>query len=87
MRKWSSRTPGAYERASGIPRYVWNAEDLKNESAGSDDSNRVLVINATVKGGEILARAWCLERGKNAVIRRIWVLVLYAHTTLPVWRV
>jgi len=29
-----------------------------------------MVINATGKGAEALARAWCSERGKNAVIRR-----------------
>jgi len=29
-----------------------------------------MIINATGKGAEVLARAWCSERGRNAVIRR-----------------
>ncbi|KAL1914536.1 uncharacterized protein VTP21DRAFT_8161 [Calcarisporiella thermophila] len=51
-------------------RNIWNVEDLKNASADEYDNNGVLVINATGKGAEAVARAWCSERGKNAVIRR-----------------
>jgi hypothetical protein len=29
-----------------------------------------MVINATGRGAELSARAWCSERGTNAVIRR-----------------
>ena len=54
-----------------IPRYqknIWTVERLKDHTAeGFDD---VMVINATGIGTEVLARAWCSERGKNAVIRR-----------------
>ncbi|GAB1213864.1 hypothetical protein ATERTT37_003017 [Aspergillus terreus] len=58
-----------------LPRYqernIWTIERLKEHTA-EDDPERggVMVINATGKGAETLARAWCSERGKNAVIRR-----------------
>ena len=29
-----------------------------------------MVINATGNGGQVVARAWCAERGKNAVVVR-----------------
>ena len=50
-------------------------ERLKEHTSEADlDENdgeaRVMVINATGKGAEVLARAWCSERGRNAVIRR-----------------
>lgn len=48
---------------------VWNVEDLKAAEAIDYDDNGVMVINATGKGAETLARAWCSERGKNAIIR------------------
>ena len=54
-----------------IPRYqknIWTVERLKDHTA--EESDDVMVINATRKGTEVLARAWCSERGKNAVIRR-----------------
>ncbi|KAI9812105.1 MAG: hypothetical protein M1832_000616 [Thelocarpon impressellum] len=35
-----------------------------------DIDDGVMVINATGQGAEALARAWCSERGKNAIIRR-----------------
>ncbi|KAN0076128.1 hypothetical protein V8E54_006270 [Elaphomyces granulatus] len=52
-------------------RSMWTPEQLK-EHMDEDDPERsdVMVINATGQGAETLARAWCSERGKNAVIRR-----------------
>jgi tetratricopeptide (TPR) repeat protein len=52
-------------------RNIWTIERLKEHTA-EDDPERggVMVINATGQGAEALARAWCSERGKNAVIRR-----------------
>lgn len=58
-----------------LPRYqerdIWTIERL-NEHTAEDDPERggVMVINATGQGAETLARAWCSERGKNAVVRR-----------------
>lgn len=54
---------------------IWTIERLKEHTSEADlDENdgeaRVMVINATGKGAEVLARAWCSERGRNAVIRR-----------------
>lgn len=34
------------------------------------DQPKFLVINALNEGGELLARAWCSDRGRHAVIRR-----------------
>ncbi|KAH8930734.1 hypothetical protein BT69DRAFT_1275273 [Atractiella rhizophila] len=48
---------------------IWTVDQLKNYKAEDMDED-VMVINATGKGAEILARAWCSERGKNAVICR-----------------
>jgi tetratricopeptide (TPR) repeat protein len=58
-----------------LPRYqtnIWTVEMLKDHTAEDNegDEKGVMTINATGKGGELLARAWCSERGKNAVIRR-----------------
>jgi tetratricopeptide (TPR) repeat protein len=55
-----------------LPMYqknVWTVDRLKDHTPEDFDDN-VMVINATGKGAEALARAWCSERGKNAVIRR-----------------
>jgi hypothetical protein len=41
--------------------------DLKDTYPTSD---RLLVINALGEGDEVVARAWCAERGRHAVIRR-----------------
>lgn len=50
---------------------VWTIEQLKDHTAEDDpEGGGVLIINATGQGAETLARAWCSERGKNAVIRR-----------------
>jgi hypothetical protein len=56
-----------------LPRYqrnIWTVEQLKDHKPEDFDDD-VMVINATGKGAEVLARAWCAERGKNAVIRQI----------------
>ncbi|OZJ01513.1 hypothetical protein BZG36_05720 [Bifiguratus adelaidae] len=49
---------------------IWNIEALKEASAEDYDNNSVMIINATGVGAEAVARAWCSERGKSAVIRR-----------------
>ncbi|KAL2148930.1 hypothetical protein VTH82DRAFT_1616 [Thermothelomyces myriococcoides] len=61
---------------------IWSIERLKEHIiAGEADLNEddddeeaaaasVVVINATGKGAEVLARAWCSEKGRDAVIRR-----------------
>jgi tetratricopeptide (TPR) repeat protein len=57
---------------------IWPVERLKEHTPEADDEITgegeaeapVMVINATGKGAEVLARAWCSERGRNAVIRR-----------------
>jgi hypothetical protein len=56
-----------------LPRYqknIWSVERLKNHTAEDSDDDEVMIINATGIGAEVLARAWCSERGKCAVIRR-----------------
>ena len=55
-----------------LPRYqtnIWSVDRLKDHLAEDTEGNEVMVINATGKGAEVLARAWCSERGKCAVIR------------------
>lgn len=63
---------GAHEvHVRELPRYqrgVYTVDRLK-EHAG-EDGDEVTVINATGKGAEVLARAWCAERGRHAIIRR-----------------
>ena len=56
-----------------LPRYqknIWSVERLKDHTAEDSDDDEVMIINATGNGAEVLARAWCSERGKCAVIRR-----------------
>ncbi|KXN81750.1 Small glutamine-rich tetratricopeptide repeat-containing protein 2 [Leucoagaricus sp. SymC.cos] len=59
-----------------LPRYqknIWSVGQLKdhvNWDESDAESQDVMIINATGKGAEVLARAWCSERGRNAVIRR-----------------
>ncbi|KFY19217.1 hypothetical protein V493_08076 [Pseudogymnoascus sp. VKM F-4281 (FW-2241)] len=61
-----------------LPRYqtnIWTVEQLKDHTAEDSEAmegiaGSPMLINATGKGAELLARAWCSERGKNAVIRR-----------------
>lgn len=45
--------------------------ELKGYTPDNGDGGRVAIINATGNGAEILARAWCSETGRNAVIRRL----------------
>ena len=55
-----------------LPRFqknTWTVEMLLVKDHMPDD-DEVMIINATGKGSEMLARAWCAERGKNAIIRR-----------------
>ncbi|UKZ73400.1 hypothetical protein TrVFT333_001046 [Trichoderma virens FT-333] len=49
---------------------IWSLDRLKDHTAEDTDDDEVMVINATGNGAEVLARAWCSERGKCAVIRR-----------------
>lgn len=56
-----------------LPRFqknIWSIEQLKDHTPEDSDGDEVMVINATGRGAEVLARAWCSERGKSAVIRR-----------------
>lgn len=49
--------------------HVVAVKDLKHyETDGG--SRKVLVINAQCDGGEAVARAWCAEKGRHAVVRR-----------------
>ncbi|KAL3462101.1 hypothetical protein BJX64DRAFT_299733 [Aspergillus heterothallicus] len=50
---------------------VWTADKLtfENEPPGSHWNDSLIVINATGKGTEVLARAWCATHARNAVIR------------------
>ena len=48
----------------------WTVERLKDHVPDDDEEHRIMVVNATGKGAEVLARAWCSERGKNAIVRR-----------------
>ncbi|KAH7097617.1 prion-inhibition and propagation-domain-containing protein [Auriculariales sp. MPI-PUGE-AT-0066] len=60
---------------SRYQRNIWTIDKLQDHTAEDDEEQDeadggVMTINATGKGAELLARAWCAERGKNAVIRR-----------------
>ncbi|TGJ72921.1 hypothetical protein EYR41_000045 [Orbilia oligospora] len=46
---------------------IVDAEKLKDCTPGDEE---MVVINATGEGAEVVARAWCAERGRAAVIRR-----------------
>ncbi|KIM22049.1 hypothetical protein M408DRAFT_29056 [Serendipita vermifera MAFF 305830] len=50
-------------------RNILNVEELKEAEAADYEENGLIVINATGRGAETVARAWCSERGRNAVIR------------------
>ncbi|KAG8752104.1 hypothetical protein FRC14_007342 [Serendipita sp. 396] len=50
-------------------RNVWNVENLKEVDSSEFEDNGVMIINATGKGAEAVARAWCSERGKSAIVR------------------
>ena len=55
---------------------IWTVENLSDHQDYDEEDedgvggDEVLVINTTGKGAELLARAWCSERGKNAITRR-----------------
>jgi tetratricopeptide (TPR) repeat protein len=50
---------------------VWSVTELKGYTPeDAAEPGDVTVVNATGKGAEVLARAWCAEYGKNAAIRR-----------------
>ncbi|KAJ5812046.1 hypothetical protein N7474_008347 [Penicillium riverlandense] len=48
---------------------IWSIGELKDHTPG-EGFGGVSVINATGEGAEVIARAWCSERGRNATIRR-----------------
>ncbi|KAL3482042.1 hypothetical protein BJX99DRAFT_243378 [Aspergillus californicus] len=50
---------------------VWTADRLtfENEPPGGHWNDSLIVIDATGKGTEVLARAWCATHARNAVIR------------------
>jgi len=50
---------------------VVKISDLKEQTFDkSGEGDLVLVINATCQNGEAVARAWCAENGRHAVVRR-----------------
>lgn len=54
-----------------LPNYSDNIvaiTDLKSHEGAVE--GKVLVINAQCPGGEAVARAWCAEKGRHAVVRR-----------------
>jgi hypothetical protein len=51
-------------------RHIRPVEQLKDYAPADDHGGQVLVRNATGNGAEVLAWAWCAEKGKNALIRR-----------------
>jgi hypothetical protein len=56
-----------------LPKYhrnCWNIKDLKDATPADYDVQGVMIINATGIGAEVVARAWCAQTGKNALIRR-----------------
>lgn len=50
----------------------WEVERLKEHVPDDDEEGKegVMLINATGKGAEVLARAWCSERSRHAVVVR-----------------
>ncbi|KAL8783566.1 MAG: hypothetical protein Q9213_004556 [Squamulea squamosa] len=65
----SSGPHEVHERAlSRYRKEAWPVERLKEHTPDDDNDDDVMIINATGKGAELVARAWCSERGKNAVI-------------------
>lgn len=51
-------------------KHVYDVKQLKDVSGTGIGEDEVLVINATVPGAEVVARAWCAAKGRDAVIRR-----------------
>ncbi|KAK6521885.1 hypothetical protein TWF506_002088 [Arthrobotrys conoides] len=46
---------------------IVDAGNLKDYAPGEEE---IVIINATGEGAEVVARAWCAERGRAAIIRR-----------------
>ena len=68
-------------RRSSMVGHQGGRGDPGNEMKGGKRS-KVMVINATGKGAaEVLARAWCSERGRSAVVRRKGGLVLSVRSS------
>lgn len=57
-------------RAARLLRSVVPACDLKRDGAALPGHGELLIIDATQSGEEALARAWCAETGRNAILRR-----------------
>lgn len=53
-----------------LQRNWWEIKDLKDATPEEYDDQGLMVINATGQGAECLARAWCSETGKNALVVR-----------------
>lgn len=58
-----------YEKELSDFRNICDVKDLKKRNP-CPRRKRVLVINATCDGGELVARAWCAENGQHAVVVR-----------------
>jgi hypothetical protein len=56
-----------------LARYIKNvySADKLTEIKPDNNDGDVIIINATSTGAELLARAWCAQRGKNALIRKV----------------
>jgi hypothetical protein len=50
--------------------YTKNVVSARNLKDYTWDGHQFLVVNALGEGQEVLARAWCAERGRHAVIRK-----------------
>jgi hypothetical protein len=53
-----------------LQRNWWEIKDLKDAKPEEYNDQGLMVINATGQGAQCLARAWCSERGKNALVVR-----------------
>lgn len=54
-------------RAAKCLRHIIKAADLKEAYPAGD---QLVIIDAQGDGEEVVARAWCAERARHAVIRR-----------------
>ena len=48
----------------------WEVARLKDHVPEDSEGEKLMVVNATDRGADTLARAWCSERGKLAMVRR-----------------
>ncbi|KAF3925909.1 hypothetical protein ABW20_dc0105257 [Dactylellina cionopaga] len=62
---------GAHEIHAKELHYFSNIVEAEKLKEYTPDDKGLVIVNATGNGAEVLARAWCAERGKAAVIRRI----------------